>query len=132
MSKFHYLLIQFCGMTNYRLSFKRKPQRHRGWVILTLALFSFCHLIDCRNIRGRSRHNRPRADPHVVATLAAPVSIEVKAKNANHQRGRRCQVTTIEEKSSLFELPYYNEGRAVLPFFFKISGSIDWKRGMLL
>ena len=116
-------------MTSDKPSLRTNPRRLRDWAILAFITHFCCILIDCRNIRERSRHKRPRADPHVVTTFNAQDSPEFKAKSSNQPRGRRCQITKIEEKARLFELPYYNEGRAILPFFFKISRTAEWKKG---
>ena len=84
----------------------------------------------CRNIRGHSRFSRPKADPHIV--INGPDGVgdeEEKIKEASKHRGRRCQVTKIEEKEQFFEMPNYREGRIVLPFFIKISGKIELSKG---
>ena len=98
------------------------------WVaLLVVAINVLCNVTHSRNIHGHSRFGRPRADPHVVNPN--PTSVEVKTKDSAKNGGRRCQVTKLEEKERFFEMPYYQEGRVVFPFFVKISGKLPIKKG---
>ena len=100
-------------------------------------IFTLCvvhHVLletECRNIRGHSRYSRRRPDPHVVDDSFVPKSTELEKEAIGHVQGRRCQVTEIEDAVNFFELPYYNEGRTILPFFFKISMKSKIKPGNL-
>ena len=107
-------------------------RRRKIDLIFTLCVFHHVFLeTECRNIRGHSRYSRPRPDPHVVDDSFVPKSTELEKEAIGHVQGRRCQVTEIEDTVNFFELPYYNEGRTILPFFFKISTKSKIKPGNL-
>ena len=112
-------------MADGRELLKRSPSTFWKNLLPGLFLFFACAFIECRNIRGHGR-KQPRADPHIVTS--SKTSAEIRTVKTG-QRGRRCQVTTIERSLKLFELPYYNEGKTVLPYFVKISGKTEWKKG---
>ena len=112
-------------MADGREFLKRTPLTLWKNLLPGLFLFFACAFIECRNIRGHGRI-QPRADPHIVTS--SKTSREIKTVKTG-QQGRRCQVTTIERSLKLFELPYYNEGKTVLPYFVKISGKMEWKKG---
>ena len=90
-------------MANPAFLMKRRPYESENWVLLVFVLNLLFDVPDCRNIRGHSRYGRPRADPHIVNNVQDPSSAELREKDMHQQRGRRCQVTNVEEKETFFE-----------------------------
>ena len=98
--------------------------------LFIVCVFHFLYSgVDCRNIRGHSRYSRPRPNPHVVENSLVLTSAESNPNEEKPLQGRRCQVTKVDQSTRFFELPYYNEGRTIVPFFLKISGKSEIKPG---
>ena len=116
-------------MANCMHSLKRLISNPENQILVICVVHLLFDLIQCRNVRGHSRYSHPRPDPHIVKNSPDSTSAEVAAKDQDKQLGRRCQVTKVEEKENFFEMPYYNEGRTIFPFFIKISGTLQSKTG---
>ena len=103
--------------------------RRTNFLFIVCAFYFLSPGADCRNIRGHSRYSRPRPNPHVVENSLVLTSAESNPNEEKPLQGRRCQVTNVDQNARFLELPYYNEGRTIIPFFLKISGKSEIKPG---